>query len=174
MARELTTALADALARAVTEPLYLVQIDLAGQSLRYSSAGAVSWLDQTWLPAGLRVEELRPAEAGGQEGRLALANQDNVLSALLLAESLYDRRVRIWTLYGRGPWDEEDAVLLFDGALDGARLDPYRAELDLVSQDAGTAYSPRLYVDPPLCRHLPAPGTVVAWEGERYVLEGRR
>lgn len=170
--RTLNPYLQTEVSRAATAPFYLVELVFQSTTLRLSTGRDVSWRGYDWLATGVAVTELTPLE-GGMEGRLSLPNADLGASALVLAEDIHDRPCRIWILYGDGPYGADDAVLLFDGAVDGMEIPPgsLRVELALQSRDAGTAFAPRIFCAPPLCHHAPPVGTVIDWDGERHVME---
>lgn len=165
MARTLPAAISSAVSATVTEPLVLCQIVLGTTTLRYSSRATVSWDGATWSGGSLRVESLASAAGGGMSGNVSLSNVDDAIGTLVLNSDLTESDVRLWLLYGRGPFGAGDALALFRGVIDAADLSAVRVSLALVTEGRRGLMRPGLYVGVPLCNHIPPPGT-------EYVLAG--
>ncbi|WP_347278609.1 hypothetical protein [Plasticicumulans sp.] len=168
--RTLSGTTAAALAGPITRPLLLIELSLSPVQ-RWSTGGAVTWNGYAWSESGARVEDLSELPGAAVEGRISAPNADGALGALLLAQGATDLPCRIWALYGDGPYALGDAVLLFDGVTDGAEHG-LRVTIGLITAARRRLTAPRLRCAPPLCNRLPPAGTVLAWNGERYVLEG--
>lgn len=170
--RDLSERLQSEIAQVVTRPVYLVELSFS-VPLYLSTGGLVAWNGQDWLPSGATVESLHELPGGSITGRLTLANSDRAMGALVLGEGVRDRACRVWQIYGGAPYDSGDAVLRFDGAMDAVEEIGDRVVIALVSAGMSLAWAPRLFWAPPMCNHLPPPGTVLLWNGEKYELEGR-
>lgn len=174
MPRTLSSATVTATAQAVTRPFYVAQLDWDGTTYRLSTGASVSWNGYTWDGGSLSVEDLRALPAGGMEGTISLTNADGSAAALVLNHPIEEVAVALWTLYGDGPYAAADGVPVFTGVVDAADLTATRVRLTLTTEGRRRALGPRIYAVPPLCNHLPAPGSVVVWSGERYTLVARR
>jgi len=157
MSRTLPASISTAVAQPVTQPGYLIQID-ADSTLRYSSRATMSYNGQSWL-GGARVDRLDTARGG--DAAVALPNVDNALSALILADALTDKRIRIWGIYSDSPTDAE---LLFDGLVDGAdAIGALECVLNLTDNGSARSSIPDVTIGPPLANHLVPPGTQISW-----------
>ena len=170
MTRTLSTALSTAVGLDVVSPGYLVEVAFASP-LRVSSRGTLSWSGNSWTAWDVRVQGLS-VEAGGAtaNGTLVLGNADYTISALVLSEGVANRAVNVWAFYGEAP-ATADPVQIFAGVADDVQIDPTRGvvTLQLVQANAAALFAPRFYITPESgFSHLPAPGTVIDWDGERY------
>lgn len=169
--RTLSTTTNTEVSKTITRPILLVEISFP-IAYRWATLGDVTWNGYTWTSNGVRVEDIRNLAGGGVEGRISIPNHDNAASALVLGNSIADTPCVIWHLYGDGPYAVADAVELFRGVLDGAEIGLDRVSIGLTSTGRVNEVSPRLFIAPPICNKLPPRGTVLAWAGERYTLEG--
>jgi hypothetical protein len=171
--RTVTAALTTEVGKDVTSPGYFVEVGFA-TPLRLSSRGTMSWSGNTWTTWDVRVRGLS-TESGGSTagGSIVLANGDYTISALVLNEGVANRAVKVWQYYGDSALTASDPVQVFVGVADDATIDPTSGTvtLQLVQTNAAALFAPRFYVTPETgFSFLPAPGTVVDWDGERYVL----
>ncbi|MGE0289691.1 MAG: hypothetical protein AB7I42_25625 [Bradyrhizobium sp.] len=157
----------------ITRPFYLIELVMASATYRWSSRQTVDWNSQTWTQNGVQVDELRDLAGGAQEGRISLPNHDRAASALVLAERINGRPIRIWQLYGDAPHAIDDAVALFDGYCDGApNVAASRVSIEITSAGMENEDAPRLRWEL-FSSHIPPSGTVISWGGEHYRLERR-
>jgi len=170
--RAVTPAYSAEISRHSTRPFVLVELVAPGITYRWSSGPDVTWAGESWSAVGLQLEQLRAIVGGGQEGQISLHNFGGGASALVLGSRINDAPVRIWKLYGDGPYDSGDEVQIFDGVADGQRVLVERVTIDIVTSGRERELSPRLYYDA-FCSHIPPAGTVLSWEGEHYRLESR-
>lgn len=171
--RTLSTYTTTEIAKAITRPIHLVELVTDATTYRWSSSGDVPYASVTWTGNGVSVEDLRNLAGGGQEGRISLPNIDGAAAALVLGTGIADRVLRIYELAGDGPYTAGDAALLFDGVCDAATsIDDERVTIDITSAARNMEQSPRILWNL-FCNHMPAPGTVIPWAGERYALEPR-
>lgn len=165
--KTLTAATALEAAARIKRPLWLVQIDFAAP-VRLCSWGDVAWNGHDWIGADLRVDLVESGPNGEQGGSIELGNTDLAWSALILAEGVADRPISIWGAYA-GAIAADDPLHVFDGVGDDAEIGPDRCRISLSSASAARIKSPREFGgDFTLVQ--PA-GTVVNFNGERYVLE---
>jgi len=133
----------------------------------------VSFDGQTWTGGNATLAELRSLPGGAMQGKLSLTNTDNSASALALEHELSESAVEISMLYGMGPWVAADAVQVFSGVIDGARVGSARVMLGLVSRARRGEVGPRIVCAQPLCNHLPPNGVSIAWGGDVVELYSR-
>lgn len=158
-------------AREITIPRHLIELTVGAAVYRWSTREDVTWSGETWIGVGAQVEDLRTLVGGAMSGRISLPNHDNAMSALVLADGVAGRRVRIWQLYGMGPFTAEDAVLVFSGEADGAPdVGETRVSIEIVTEGRALQKAPRLYWDM-LFNHIPPAGTVISIGGEHFTLE---
>jgi hypothetical protein len=172
MTRTISAALTTAIGLDVVAPGYLVEIAF-GTPLRLSSRGTLSWSGSAWTAWDVRVQGLGiSAGQSSGAGSLSIGNADYSVSALVLGEGIANRVVNVWAFYTESP-ATADPVHVFAGVADDAQIDPTRGvvTVSLVQTNARALFAPRLYITPESgFSHLPAPSTVIDWDGERYVL----
>jgi len=76
--------------------------------------------------------------------------------------------------YGFFGTEVGDPITLLIGVLSAAEYSG-NGPISLSVRNVGTTgrWAPRARLTPPICNHLPAPGTKFSWAGEVYILEGR-
>ena len=173
MTRSISGALTTAIGLDVVSPGYVVEIAFA-TPLRLSSRGTLVWSGNTWTTWDMRVQGLATeAQGSASGGSLVLGNADYTISALVLGEGVANRAVSVWKFYGDTTPAAGDPVKIFAGVADDAAIDPNNGTvtLKLVQTNAQALFAPRFYITPEMgFSFLPAPGSVIDWDGERYVL----
>lgn len=173
-ARALSAAQASAILEDVTQPGYLVQIDLASPlrlTTRCGPLGTVTWNGGIFVEASMRL-----AGVGGPSVAIQLIDLDAALTTLILTDTIENKRVRVWGFDGETP-SLDDVTPLFDGKGVGAECQTGRGVLTIRAAWHLTeaAYIPRLYCTREAgFSYLPPAGTVVPWGNERFVLERER
>ncbi len=164
-ARTLSDAQAD-----VARPLYLLELGFSAVE-HLSTRDDVTWNGQTWAANGVSVGRITPATAdGAQTAEIILPNDSYAYSAIVLGEGVEGKSLRIWKLYGEPPFASEDAVQVFDGVMDVARMG-HQVRITANSAGRNNEQVPHLVFAPPVFNHLPVPGTIVWWRGEKVILE---
>ena len=167
MARTLDSTLAAAVAQAGTAPGWLIEIGTP-TPLRYATRGTLSYDGATWL-GGATLFGV--GDAGLTSGvRLGLPNSDNAASALALTDLLRDVPVTLAAYYdvaGTG-YAEVIAELRIDAV---EEIGPMQVMFALASPAQAASHLPDVVLGPPLCRHIPPPGTVIAWSGTTITIE---
>ena len=167
--RTLSGTLATELGLTVTRPGYLVEIVFATSTLRLSTLGDLSYGGFTWVAGDIKVSGMARAERGGQAGSLSIGNADLAIGALVLADGVADRSIRIWSVWAGAP---SDAVLEFDGIGDSADISGLRVNIRLVSDHRRYAYSPRRFISPATGFNVLLPaGSKISLGGQTIVLE---
>jgi len=173
--RTLAGSLESKLAADVREPGYLVELGLAGGTVRLSSRATLSWSGYTWLSWGLDVSGLSSDGGGEASGELRLDNADNTLSATILGpDGIGGRPVRVWVVYTDAP-GVGDAELIFDGIANDAGINRDRVAIQLLGDRLLTLSLPVGRITPAAgFNHLTPENTVLAWDSERITLEAGR
>lgn len=185
MARETNPLQRALLRQRDTRPVYLARIDAGGQEF-HSTSGRHVIDDEEYLPGGFSLDSMRnwseasismPATADRTDAMISGAwrNGECLISLLpavrrpLLIQPGYvaDGYFLQGDVYG-------DPILLLPGILVDAKPSGSRIQYRVVHHTLVSHYSPSFRLAPPVCNHLPRPGTVFERDGERFVLEARR
>lgn len=173
MARSLSSPTTVAVSAAGTAPAYLVQIGWSTVTRLTTADELLNWDGYLWLPGPVKLSGLTWTNSGLQTARLELGNADQAFSALALNEGVADISIVVYA-YDRSATDAGDPVLVFDGV--GGRLsaDDNAVQIELSTQRSRALKAPRQRITRAAGYSLlPAPGTVVRWGNERYVLRRR-
>jgi len=170
MARTLSATLETGLAGPVIQPLFLVQMGFSA-ALYLSSRGDIAdWNGIAWTGSGIAVGQISQDNAGIIQTNLTMLNGDASISALLLSEGARNIAVSIWKSDGTA-LAVGDPELLFEGVTNGASIDRDQCRIALRSDADGLNIACRQPVGPPVFNHIPAPGTELAWGGEKIDLD---
>ncbi len=140
--RALSSALSAALGAPVQRPAVLVEVAFA-PAARWSSYADLSWGGYTWTKEDVIVEALEVG-ALSLTGTLRLGNGDGAMAALVLAQGVQDRSVRLWG-YDAGATGALDVVWLADAACSAAQIAPDAVRLQL-RHPAEYTLAPRSFV----------------------------
>ena len=182
--RDLPTTTTALLGERSTKPIYL--IDLAFPTLEHLSTNGDHTIDgvtylggniglsaaRDWVSATLtlppdpaRVTTL--IEGGWRGGEASIWLYPAVDYPQLIAPGYVAEG------YGHQGFVADDPVLLMVANITAAAADGDAVRLDLAHKYRGTKWAPGIRLLPPISNYLPAPGTVIAWGGENWVLEAR-
>ncbi len=171
--RSVSTPTGNAIAAAATAPAYLVQIGWSTVTRITSDGQPLTWNGYVWVPAAIEIDGLRSDSAGQQAAVLRLGNANQQWSALALNEGVSDIAIAIWG-YDRSAVAAGDPVLVFSGVGGRCSADEDSITIELATQRAATLKSPRERIARGAGYSLlPAPGTVIRWGNQRYVLAAR-
>ena len=180
-----TTAAQDAvLAERFTRPIYLVEVAIDGQEylstngdveldgIAYTGADVGLRSIENWssavvslLPTPERVAQV--VSQSWRYGRCRISLLPATYYPLLIQPGyVADGYFIQGAVYG-------EAMLLVDGELTAASYSGDRVEFTVASRVSVGRWLPAARIAPPLCNHLPKPGTTITWEGDRYTLEAR-
>lgn len=172
--KTLSQSVQTSLEASVTRPIVLVEMGFS-VTVRFCSGGDLRWNGQDWEGGRLAHGSVRlsPANAGGAQGALSLANHDNAISAIILSEGGSGKSVSIWYLYGTPPYATDEAIQVFEGVIDGVSGLGDVAKITILS--AGMVqWTPRIQYTFDRFNHMTPPGTEISWGGEKYILESNR
>lgn len=164
----LTPALQAATAARITQPLHLIQID-AAPVLRFCTLQTVALNGHAWQGTPLQINGL-----GGEGGpSLVFNDPDTAIATAVLQGLLDDVPVSIWTADAAALADA-DPVLQWQGATDGARIDPEsgRVTIGLTLAAAAALHAPRLLYGPAMGMNTMIPAGAVIKVGDKtYTVE---
>lgn len=179
--RDLPAFVAAAVAANTTQPTYLVELQL-DTLLRLSTRGDIQDQDGVlWSASGVRVTF--PSES---TARIELLNTDGALTPYLVGAGWRGNAVRVWQC-----WTDDERIYdadvfepdvyaeaagliyklaLFEGSLDAASEVFPTATLTASRDGVSAVPMPPMRIDATWMHRLVAPGTVVSWNGDTYVL----
>lgn len=182
--RDLSPDNAALLSQDETRPIYLVAIDAAGQE--YLSTNGEHLIDDvTYTPSDLGLRgvtdwseatiTLRPTPArvakvvGGEwrRGRCDIWLLPCTRYPLIFEPDYVEPG------YGMEGDCYGTPIMLLPGVLSSARVTSRGVEYRVVHRSRTARWSPSIRIAPPTCNHLPRPGAVITWGGEKFVLEAR-
>lgn len=164
-----------------TSPVYLVEINLAGQEL-LSSNGDQTIGEALYVGGDLQVAGINNWTSAKIRLR---ATPERVQQ--ILATGWRNSACKIWLLpairlpqliaegyYAEGYAAEgvqtADPILLLDGVLTGGSAKD-AVELDCVHRAFLSRWVPGIRIAAPICNHLPRPGTTFTFDGATYTIE---
>lgn len=168
MSRSLTTTTNTEVSKTITKPHTLVKISYPSP-LYYCSSGDLTWNSITWVSQDFKVSQFSPDNG---TGTLTIGDVSGVFGALYLQYGIADIPIKIWLLYGDGPWSSGDEELLFDGIGDSSSWIPGKTlSIKLLPVSSFNMFAPWYTICKNLgFNHLPVEGQIVHWEDEVYTL----
>ena len=165
--RTLTPAMQAATAARITRPLHLVQLD-STPPLRFCTLQTLTHMGASWQEAGLQINGL----GGDGAPSLVFTDPDGAIAAAVLQGLLDDVPVTVWAGDAAALADT-DPVIVWQGATDGASIDPAgRVTLNLSSAPSVALYAPRLFYGPALGMNTMIPAGAVVKVGDKtYTVE---
>lgn len=161
MPRTLSGTITTAIALPVTSPGYLVYLGF-DSPIRHSTRDTLTYGGYSWTGMlGTSVPSVSE-----QAATVELQNSDLAASALVLNTTLADKACQVYKLYNG------DAVLLFDGFLDGCEIGD-RVRLTAKALTSARRV-PNKYIDYPTFGWLTPPGTTVKWGAQTVTLQPSR
>lgn len=145
--RTRTPAASAAAARAVTRPLWLVEIAWSPIS-RLSSGASVTWAGHTWAGTSrLEVPSLTLSGDGNPAATLVLGNVNGAFGVLALGLDVSDVPVKIWQAHADALADA-DPQLVFDGVIDSTSIALEAVTLRLAAQRTASQVLPATVIGP--------------------------
>lgn len=153
MSRPLSGATTTEVAKAITTCRFLVELGFS-VPVRYSSREQVTWNSVVWSAASVRLG------MGGGAWTLDLFNDAYLIGQTVLTQGTSGRTARVYQLYGDGPtFAADDAEELLSGEMGEATISATNVRIAL--KRSAPLRTPRIYLAPPLCNHLPPDGVVI-------------
>lgn len=182
--RALTTEQSAALDKRATRPVYLIELFIGGQEFLSTNGDQLVGLQSyfgsdigltaidNWQSATIKLlpTSARVAQLTSQQWRHGLCK----VSMLPVVEYplLYPPGY-MQDGYAIQGVSSSEPILLIDGELTGASFSGDLCSFTVSHKVTVGRWLPALRIDPPLCNHLPRPGEVLVWEGEKFTLEAR-
>lgn len=152
MSRPVSTDTGTAIALTRTRPLYLLELGFS-VPVRYSSREQVTWNSLVWSAASFKLN------MAGQWA-VELFNDSLLIGQTVLTQGTAGKTAKVYQLYGDGPtWAADDAETLLDGEMGEAVITATTVSIAL--KRSAPLRTPRIYLAPPLCNHLPPDGVVI-------------
>ena len=168
--RTLPSSLRAAVEEAHTQPIYLVRVEWPSGASHMSSGPQTSFGGSTYLADAVRVGTFTWDNSGGQSGSIYLSNENNVASAIVLNTRIEDTPVTIWQTYAGTNVEPE---LIVNGVLESPdSIGMNEVGIRVSTSGSGTRLVPSTYHTKGRgFNHLPRPGTVIHWAGEKFELQ---
>lgn len=157
--RALSTHNAAEVGGVVTRPVWLMRLGF-GTPLLLSSREQIVIGSDTYLAANLEIDLA--------SRQFRLFNEALQWSSLFLA-GVSGASVKIWKVWGEGPFEAVDLDLWFDGELGAGTVGP---TIDFTLRPSAPLQTPRISVSPPTFNHLPPAGAEIVTPSGIFVLEG--
>lgn len=167
--KALSTALAAALGAPVQQPALLVEVAFT-TTRRWSSFATLTWGGNTWTQEDVQLESLSVG-ALSVSGALLLGNGDDAAAALVLAEGVQDRAIRLWG-YDAAATATNDVVWLADCVGSNATISPNAVRIELRHR-AEMTLSPRTFINEGTFGALLPAGSVLKINGRDFTLARR-
>lgn len=162
MSLTLDAATQSATQRAITEPLFLVEMGFTSL-IRFSTRETYSWDGFSWLAAGVELQ--RPKS---DRPVIEVFNESTLFGQTVLTEGTAGRTLRIWLAYGKAAGGYTDPIMIFTGEMGRASIGEY---INIQCKRHAPAKSPRFYVNPPTFNHAPKQGQRIETPNGTIVLE---
>lgn len=171
MAITLTPQAISAAAKAVTRPIYLIQIGAGTSPSRLTTGQAIIWRGVSWSAvSSVDVSGLSANGSGAQNGQIRLGNTRLDWGALVLGE-VRDAPVKVWAGDASAVGDD-DLRLVFDGVIDAAEVSDEYATLTLAPSTTRSQFSPRRVIGPDIGLNVLLPaGSRVPVGTQVFVIE---
>ena len=156
--RTLTASMLAAIAKTITNPVFLIKIDLGSKYVYATTREIITYDTNEYNYVGARVIDIN-----GTRVRFSLFNFDREISTLALAGQIQGNEVEVYLHY------EGETIGRFTGLLDSPTFsgDYNTAGFSCVSEYSLSNKWPPNRLRPPVANHLPAAGTVInigPWE----------
>lgn len=182
--REVSAGQLAALSQDTTRPIYLVDLLFSGEPEFLSTNGNRLVGNEQYVGGDIAVAGV----GDWTQASIRLTPTPARVSALL-NDAWRGTACRVWLLpvsklfqfwaedyavedYGHQGATQHEPILLLDGVLTAGRLSD-SLELEVAHRALLRRWTPRLRAAPPVCNHMPAPGSRVEWQGEVFTLESR-
>lgn len=163
MTRPTSSATDTEVVKAVTQPFYLVHLGF-NVPVRYSSMAQVTYASLLWQAASVRL-----SMPGSGSWSVEIFNDGYLLGQTVLTQGTAGRTAKVYQLHGAGPWAESDGELLLDGEMGEATIEG--AVVRIALKRRAPQKTPRLYIGPPVFRHVPPAGTQIRTASGITILE---
>ena len=158
MTRSLSGTMETEVAKTITKPVYLINID---DTYHYSSGPQVSYGGDTYTIHDIKVTNLDPDK---NKALIHIGSTDLSIVSIVLA-GIAGLPIQIHKHYGG------ETETLIDGVGSDVGLDERWTKIRVVDGSVSYQRAPRIYYNDYLLDHLPQRGQVVRWGGEVFTIE---
>ena len=157
-----------------TRPVYLVKMLFPAATRFVSTGPQITFDGDIYIEGQVSVGTFQWTSDGVQTGQLVLSNEANAASALILGSTTNDIPVEIYKTYLIAAGGNTTPELYVSGVMDGAKIEPSRARITVVSTTARQAFLPnRYHTVAEGFNWLPVDGEVISWGSEVFLLQSR-
>ena len=162
MTRPTSSSTDTAVAQTLTRPLFLIQLGF-NIPVRLSNREQITYASVIWQAGSFRLQ------MGSGGWAVEVFNESLLLGQTVLTQGTAGRTAKVYQLYGEGPWADEDGECLLDGEMGEATITGSTVTIAL--KRSAPQRTPRLYLNPPLCNHIPPAGTQIRTASGTVTLE---
>ena len=150
----------------VTKPVYLVLLGF-DIPVAYSSGESINLFYFTCVPVSMKITGAPP--------KLTIFNDGLGLGAAILSQNTTGRYAYIYEIYATtatglpgAPPGYTPLVQTFFGEMSSATVGD---TIEIQLKESPPLRCPRKFIAPPICNHLPAPGTRIEMPADVYILQ---
>ncbi len=166
MSIELTPDMIAAVSEPVSDQFYLIELHFQTGLTRWSTSGERTWDSKFWARGATLPHFTNDTQLLMTNTITLPMGDDKSVLAMYLSSSPRDCLVKIWRAAGQA-----QPQLFFVGAIDDSEIVGASIKLSIASASDWMMLTPRLRVYPPLCNHLPKPGTELNLSDGKWILE---
>jgi len=151
VSRPVSGATGTEIAKTITRDRFLIELGF-NVPVRYSNAEQVTWNSLIWQAASFKMAPSCQS--------VELFNNEYLIGQTVLTQGTTGRTAAVYQLYGDGPtWTADDAECLLYGEMGEATITAGSVRIAL--KKSAPQRTPRLYLTPPICNHMPPDGVII-------------
>lgn len=144
----------------ITRPYYLIDMGF-DPAIKFSTCGDLTW-EGSWLNGPITVQL-------GNQPSVSVFNEDLLFGQIVLAQGTSSRTIDIYQGYMNDA-NHPNPVMVFSGEMGTAEIGE---QVVIQCKQSRPSMTPRHYCVPPICNHMPAPGTRFSTTRGIVILESR-
>jgi hypothetical protein len=152
-----------------TKPIYVIEWYHAGTAEYLSASSTVVYNGISYVGGSIRLDDI----AMGETARISAHASTERIKESIDGSWRGGRTCRIYGIPAlpgdSGVYALEDGILLLDGVIDSSSTNGKNVTVSVVHKFIAASYTPRLNCSE-LSARIPPAGTVLTWEGDRYIL----
>lgn len=159
MARSVSGTMSTEIAKTITKPIYLINID---DTYFYSSGAQVVYETDTYIIHDIKVSGLDPDK---NRATIDIGSTDLSIVTTALTSGFAGVPITVHKHYGG------ETKTLVAGVGSGFTINERWTQLKVVDGSVSYQRAPRIYYNDYLIDHLPQVGQLIHWDGETYLIE---